>query len=99
MSFEYLFILLFLFLIAFCFQKYHKIKLFNNRKHILTFSFIVVLIGIIWDNFAVYRGHWFYPGKGILGIFLGLIPLEDYFFILVCAYFVLVVYKVTEKLK
>ncbi|OGK37711.1 hypothetical protein A3F03_03080 [Candidatus Roizmanbacteria bacterium RIFCSPHIGHO2_12_FULL_41_11] len=99
MSFEYLSILLFLLLISISFHKTQKIRIFDNLKHMLIFYGVMLLVGIVWDNFAVYRGHWYYPGKGTLGLFIGFIPLEDYFFIIICSYFGLVFYKTAQKLK
>jgi len=97
MSYEYLIILSILTLIASLLQKIFKIKLFNSLKQSLTFYTTIFTIGIIWDSFAIYRGHWIYPGQGTMGIFIGLMPLEDYLFIAVVSYFSLVVYRLTLK--
>jgi len=94
---EYLIIEICIFLIVFITQKRCKIKLFKNKLHLIAIFASTLIIGGIWDNYAVWRGHWFYPGKGILGIFLGYIPLEDYIFIIVVTYAILVGYKYYEK--
>ncbi len=57
----------------------------------------VLVIGGIWDNYAVWRGHWFYPGVGTLNLFFGYIPLEDYLFIIVVTYAILVGYEYYKK--
>ena len=57
----------------------------------------VLIFGAAWDNFAVWKGHWFYPGKGTLGIFLGYIPLEDYIFIIAVTYTIIVGYEYYKK--
>ena len=97
MSFEYLLCLGLLLLMSLVLKAKYKVKVFNSFKEACNFYLIVFLIGTIWDNFAVWRGHWLYPGKGILGIFVGLIPLEDYAFAIVTSYSVIVVYKVVQK--
>ena len=97
MSYEYILILLGFFLAGFFLQKHFSIKLFKNIRQSVSFYGIFLLLGITWDSFAIYRGHWVYPGKGILGIYIGLMPLEDYFFILVVGYFGLVLYHVIQK--
>lgn len=98
MSFDYLTVILFLFLIALSLKIKYKIKLFRNLKEVVFYFGIVLIIGIIWDHFALYRGDWIYSGKGILGIYIGLMPIEDYLFALSSTFDVLVLYKVLQKL-
>lgn len=97
MQFEYFLILALLYTIALVIKFRFKIEVFKNLKEAVIFYSIVVILGTIWDNFAVFRQHWIYPGKGITGIFIGLVPIEDYFFALVCSYFLLVLYKLIQK--
>jgi len=97
MKYEYLISLVLLLLIAVCLKFKYKISIFKSTKEIITFYSVIFVIGTIWDNFAVWRGHWFYPGKGIMGIFVGLIPIEDYVFAIVTSYIVLVLYKTIQK--
>jgi lycopene cyclase domain-containing protein len=98
MRFEYLLTLLILFIIALFIKNKYQIKLFNNTEELLVFYSVIFVIGTIWDNFSVWRGHWFYPGKGIVGIFVGLIPLEDYVFAIVTSFTVLVLYRSLPKI-
>jgi len=97
MSYEYFLILAFFSAAGFILQRSFKIQLFKSLKQMLAFYTIYLLLGIGWDSLAIYRGHWIYPGKGISGIYIGLMPLEDYIFILVVGYFGLVLYHVTAK--
>jgi lycopene cyclase domain-containing protein len=96
---EYLLIeILFLSIIIFI-HKYNKIKIFKNKVQTILFWFIIFIIGVVWDNYAVFRGHWFYPGNGLIGPFLGYLPIEDYIFIGIIPYGVLVIYKALSKYK
>lgn len=97
MHYEYLAILIFLFIISVYLKVHYKLKFFKNTKQMIYFYIIFYLVGIFWDNFAVWRGHWYYPGKGILGIFIGYIPLEDYLFVFVLANFGIALFRMTEK--
>ena len=97
MKYEYLLSLTFLLLIAIGLKFKYKISIFKSAKEISIFYAVIFVMGTIWDNFAVWRGHWFYPGKGILGIFIGLIPIEDYFFAIITSYTVLILYKTIQK--
>jgi lycopene cyclase domain-containing protein len=90
---EYLIILLGLLVVTIFLHKKFHLKIFETKKQMYVFFFIEYIIGIIWDSYAIFRGHWFYPKSGVLGIFIGNMPLEDYFFILIVPYFSLVIYK------
>ncbi len=94
MSFEYSLILLILFIVALVLKLKFKIKVFKSPKEAIVFYLPIMFFGTIWDNFAVFRGHWFYPGTGTVGIFIGLIPIEDYLFAMICSYLVIILYKV-----
>ncbi len=94
---EYLIILLGLFLVTFFLHKKFQLKLFENKKQMLTFSLLEYIIGITWDTYAISRGHWVYPKEGVLGVFIGLMPVEDYLFIFVVPYFSLIIYKLVIK--
>lgn len=97
MKYEYFFILFLLLLIAYALKWKYKIIVFKSIKQAIAFYVMIFLIGTIWDNFSVWRGYWYYPGKGIVGLFIGLIPIEDYFFAVATSYTVLVLYKTIQK--
>ncbi len=61
-------------------------------------NFFILLVGVAWDEFAIYRGHWSYGEQFLLGLRVGYVPIEDIGFFLLGIYFVLVVYKLVEKL-
>lgn len=94
---EYLIILLGLLLFTIFLHKYFQIKLFESGKQIIILYGVMYIMGITWDHIAISRGHWAFPGPGLTGIYIGLIPLEDYIFLLVCVYLSLVLYKVILK--
>ena len=95
---EYLIIEIILILVTYIIHKYHKVKIFKSRKQMLIFWILTFVGGSIWDNYAVYKGHWLYPGTGLIGINIGLIPLEDYLFMFLVGYGFLVLYSVSNKL-
>ena len=95
---EYGLILLFLLLAAIILQRLNKITLFGSKLHMFVFYSIALLFGTTWDLFAISRGHWSFGEKFLLGPKIGLMPIEEFAFFVVVAYFALVVYKSTEKL-
>ena len=93
---EYLLIIIFWFIIVALIHQKSGVKLFKSQKHMLAVYLVILIIGILWDTFAIYRGHWIYQ-KGMLGINIGLMPLEDYLFIIIVVYAILVFYKSFDK--
>lgn len=63
-----------------------KLKLFNSRRERIWFTIITLLVGITWDNFSISRGHWLFPVGGTLGPRIGVMPIEEYLFILIVPY-------------
>lgn len=94
---EYLIILLGIIALSFSLQKKFQIKLFENKKQMFFFWSVIYIFGTIWDNFAIWRQHWIYPGPGVLKINIGLVPLEDYIIAFALPYFLLVLYKIVSK--
>ena len=94
---EYLLILIGILLISiFLDWKYHM-RLYNSRKERILIPIIFLVIGTLWDSFAIWRGHWSFEGSGLVGIKIGLMPLEEYLFILIIPYFILTIYKALKK--
>ncbi len=97
---EYLAILLILLVSAiFIKWKYH-IRLYESKKEAIIIILVFSVIGILWDSFAIFRGHWSFPGPGLIGIKIGSMPLEEYLFILIVPFWTITVYKaLTKKIK
>ena len=95
---EYALILLFILLGAIFLQRLNKITIFGSKLFIFVYFSIALLFGTTWDYFAISRGHWSFGEKFLLGPGIGLMPIEEFAFFIVMAYFVLVVYKSLEKL-
>jgi lycopene cyclase domain-containing protein len=94
---EYALILLFLLLVAIFLHRLNKITIFGSKLFIFVYFSIALLFGTTWDHFAISRGHWSFGEKFLLGPIIGLMPIEEFAFFIVVAYFVLVVYKSLEK--
>jgi lycopene cyclase domain-containing protein len=71
----------------------YREHLFKHLKARIVWIFVFLLVGIIWDTYGLIHGHWVFTGKGILGIYIGVLPLEDFLWFLAVPYFCLTVYK------
>lgn len=94
--FEYLIILIVLLIATLALEKTHRVQLFHNIKERLRITALFFVIGVIWDTFAIWRGHWAFPIEKNLGIVIGLMPLEEYLFVLIIPYFIITVYKIMD---
>ncbi len=94
---EYLLILLLFLAVALCLEWKYRIHLYHSRKERIIIPFFFFLVGSAWDSLAVLRGHWSFSGRGLVGVTLGALPLEEYLFMLIIPFFILTSYKVLEK--
>ena len=82
---------------TFIIEKSNHIHLYHSRKERLEIVGLFFLVGVVWDTFAIWRGHWVFPAGKTLGITIGLMPLEEYLFILIIPYFVITIYKLIDS--
>ena len=94
---EYLIILIALFLISIFLEWKYHIHLYKSRKERIVIPVIFFIIGFLWDSLAVYRRHWTFEGSGLVGIKIGLLPIEEYLFFLIVPYFILTMYRFLKK--
>ena len=95
---EYLATLIFVFLVFMSLKLKYKIQLFKSVKEGLLLAITVLVIGALWDSYAILRGYWSFEKEFFIGIDIGVMPLEEYLFMLIIPFLVLVLYKiVTEK--
>ena len=97
MSLEYLTILFILFFVTLFLEKKNRIHLYNSKKERLEIVGFFFLFGVIWDSFAIFRGHWAFPVGKTLGITIGVMPLEEYLFALIIPYFIITIYKLIDS--
>jgi len=57
----------------------------------------MLTIAVMWDQFAIYRGHWSFNPKFLLGPKIGYMPIEEFLFVFVVGYLGLLVYKLLEN--
>ena len=66
---------------------YFKLRVFPRIKRAAISILPVSLLFLIWDAYAIKRGHWFFDRNQILGIYGPFnIPLEEYLFFIVVPY-------------
>lgn len=90
---EYMIILAILLLSAVVVIRRCRVRPYKSAKHAILTTLLFLVVGVVWDHYAIYNGHWAFPGSGIVGIYLGLMPLEEYLFVLIVPFWVIVMCK------
>jgi lycopene cyclase domain-containing protein len=74
----------------------YREHLFRHLKARIMWALVFLFIGTVWDQYALVARHWVFTGKGILGIYIGVMPIEDFLWFLAVPYFCLTVYKTVQ---
>jgi len=94
---EYLLILIGLFLVTVFLHWYFKVKIFRSTVHMLVLTLLILIEATIWDQFAIWRGHWSFNPRYLVGIKIGYMPIEEFLFALIVPYHGLTVFRILEK--
>ena len=94
---EYALILLSLLIATVLLHVISKVRIYKSTSHLIATNLIVLMVASVWDNYAISRGHWSFNPLFLLGPKIFYMPIEEYGFIFICAYFGLVIYKILEK--
>lgn len=94
---EYLIVLIFVCLICAAIKLRYNLQLFKSTKEGLLVMGSLFVIGSVWDSFAVLRGYWNYGEQFFVEIRIGVMPLEEYLFVLVIPFMTLVVYRIIRE--
>lgn len=95
---EYLIILILIFASSLSLNLFYGIRAYDSVKEGIIITLFFLIIGTLWDHFAIYRGHWIFPGTGLLGIKIGLMPLEEYLFTMIIPFWIITTYKFVKKI-
>lgn len=90
-------VLILILAIAIIIERYFKEHLWHSFKERLICTIIALTSILIWDYYAIPRKHWVFSGEGIAGIYLGPIPIEEFFWALFTPYFWLTIYKAVHS--
>jgi lycopene cyclase domain-containing protein len=74
-----------------------RLQLFKSVKEGLLVIGSLFFIGSVWDSFAILRGYWSYREEFLVGIKIGVMPLEEYLFVLVIPFLTLVIYRIVRR--
>jgi lycopene cyclase domain-containing protein len=94
---EYLILLISVSLLCAAVKLRYSLQLFKSAKEGLLVMGSLFVIGSVWDSFAVLRGYWNYREQFLVGIMIGVMPLEEYIFVLVIPFLTLVIYRIVRQ--
>ena len=94
---EYLILMISVFLACIAVKLGYKLQLFKSKKHAALTLGGLFVIGSALDTFALMRGYWSYQRQYFVGITIGVMPLEEYIFMLVIPFLTIVLYRLASK--
>ncbi len=94
---EYLILLGSIFLACTAIKIDYRLKLFNSKKHAALTLGSLFLIGSAVDSLAIIRGYWSFGENFFIGFTIGVMPLEEYLFMLVIPFLTILVYRLTSR--
>ena len=94
---KYITILLCLLFLSFYIERKFRIHLYQSRLERIIIPFFFFIFGTVWDSYAVFNGDWSFNYQNLVGIKIGLLPLEEYLFFMIVPYFILTLYRLLQK--
>lgn len=95
---EYAIILSVFFIVAAVVQKKYRLTIYRSTRQMVVTNLLFLLVAVAWDQYAIARGHWFFGEQFLLGPRIGYMPIEEFRFTFIMPYFVLVLYRLIEKI-
>lgn len=89
----YLIILIVTVVLAMTIEIVFKEHLFKSLRSRIICALIALFSITIWDLYAIPNRHWVFTGKGILGAYIGPIPIEEFLYALFVPYLWVTIYK------
>ena len=96
---EYLLLLISILLVCIILNLGCKLQVFQSSKQALVVLVSLFVIGTGLDSFAVLRGYWSYNENPnfFAGIKIGVLPIEEYLFMIVIPYLTLTIFGLVRK--
>ncbi len=96
---EYLLLLVSILLICIIVNLKFKLQIFESSKQAVVVFVSLFVVGTVLDSFAVLRGYWSYNvgGNFFVGLKIGVLPVEEYFFMVVIPYMILTIFGQIRK--
>jgi lycopene cyclase domain-containing protein len=94
---EYLLILVSVFFACLAVKWKLKLRLFRSTREAVMVMGSLFVIGSLWDSYTIFRGYWSFTDDFFVGLSFGLMPLEEYLFIIVVPFLTLVVYRIAKR--
>lgn len=96
---EYLLLLVSILIVCIVINLRFKLHIFESTKQAVVVLVSLFVVGTVLDSFAVLRGYWSYNANGnfFVGIKIGVLPLEEYVFMIVIPYMILTIFGQIRK--
>lgn len=90
-------ILIFLVIVTVLLKLKYKLVFYHSEKERILTSLVILVVMINWEHYSVTHNVWTYPGSGLSGIYIWMLPIELYAFYIVLPYFVFSIFDIVHK--
>ena len=96
---EYLILLVSILLVCIIINVRYNLQIFETLNQAVVVIISLFIIGVVLDSIAVFRGYWSYNQKEnfFVGIKIGLLPIEEYLFMIVIPFLTLTINSLVRK--
>lgn len=97
---QYLMVLLMSLSVPLLLSFWPPLKFYSHwRGLVASLAAVTAVFGLGWDVLAIYRGHWSFNARGIMGFYMLNLPLEEFLFFPVIAFCCLFTWEVVLYFK
>ncbi len=96
---EYLILLISILIACAVIKLGFKLQLFSSKKRAALTLCSLFVIGSTLDSFAIVRGYWSFQKQFFVGVTIGVMPVEEYLFVLVIPFLTIVFYRLASHAK
>jgi len=96
---EYMYILVLSGVIPLILSFWPGLKIYRHLGALISSLVLIVVIFGAWDVFATWRGHWYFNPKGVWGLRIVNLPLEEVLFFVVIPFCCIFTWEVLRYFK
>lgn len=90
-------IIIFILVAAVFIRRKYRETLYHSEKERVITSLAILTFMISWESISIHNNVWFFPGPGMIGIFIFDLPIELFLFYLILPYFVFSIFELIHK--
>jgi lycopene cyclase domain-containing protein len=97
--FAYIGVLVFVLLVTWPLQLVLKARVYSKPARLILGLLPMLVLFLIWDFYAIDRGHWFFDEDRVTGVTIGILPIEELLFFITVPIASLLTFEAVRSIK